>query len=136
MNRTKSLKEKRTKVVKVMLTEGQKDIITAKAKQCGMSVSTYLMKVGAGYKPHSLLSEKELEILMALAEYLKELKRFGSMLTAKAKHLTSPAERMAFLSQVGVTTQWREKIDRVADFLYAMLSNINFKFAYSNDSKV
>lgn len=124
---------KKTKYIKVLVTEKQKAEIEATAKNCNKSSSRFLCERGLGYNPKHYLTEKEIELLEDVQTLLKEIVRFTSVISGKAKGLKDSKARMAFLTQMGITKTWKGKIDIVIEFLYSFIENTNFKHHYNYD---
>lgn len=132
MNR-KDEKERKNKYIKVLATEDQKAEIESNARKCGKSVSSFLCERGLGYEPKHYLTEKEISLLESLQTLIIELTRFTNIVSGKAKGLKDPKVRMQFLSNLGIITSWKKKLDTVLDFLYAIISNVNFRHVYNHD---
>lgn len=129
----KTEKVKRTKYIKVLMTEEQKIEIEKTAKRCNKSASRFLCERGLGYSPKHYLTEKEFTLLESVQTLLKEITRFTSVISGKAKGLKEPNARMSYLSNVGVTKVWKSKLDIVIEFLYSFIDNVNFRHIYNND---
>jgi hypothetical protein len=124
---------KKTKYIKVLVSEEQKAEIETNARKCNKSTSRFLCERGLGYNPKHYLTNKEFELLEDVQTLLKEIIRFTSVISGKAKGLKDPKARMTFLTQMGITKTWKSKIDIVVEYLYSFIENINFKHHYNYD---
>lgn len=129
----KSPDELRTIFIKVRVNESEFKEITDTANNCGKGASTFLRERGLGYEPKFHLTEKEFSLLESAQRLLIELQRFTSVVSGKAKGIKDQSERMSFLSSIGVLSSWKERVDVVIDFLYATLTNVQFRHIYNYD---
>lgn len=126
---------KKIKYIKVLVTEKQKAEIEATAKKCNKSTSRFLCDRGLGYQPKHYLTDKEFELLESVQTLLKEITRFTSAVSGKAKGLKNPKARMSYLTKLEITKTWKQKLDIVVEFLYSFIENVNFRHTYNHDSK-
>ncbi|MDO4991409.1 MAG: hypothetical protein Q4E26_00445 [Prevotellaceae bacterium] len=131
--KTKNDEDRKVKYIKVLVTEKEKAEIEATAKRCGKSASRFLCERGLGYEPKLHLTEKEISLLESLQTLITELTRFTSVISGKVKGLKDQNLRMQYLSSISVTRPWKSKLDTVLDFLYATISNVNFRHIYNHD---
>ena len=124
---------KKTKYIKVLVTEKQKAEIETTAKKCKKSASRFLLERGLGYNPKHYLTEKEIELLEGVQEFLVNVSRFSNLVSGRAKGFKTKEERLSFLMSIGVIKSWKEKLDMVIDYLHALLCNVNFKHHYNYD---
>lgn len=129
----KTPEELRTFFIKVRVNAAELKEITETAAGCGKPPSTFLRERGLGYKPKYHLTEKEFTLLEAVQKLLVELQRFTSVISGKAKGIKDQSARMSFLFDLGILKPWKKKLDVVIDFLYATLSNVQFRHAYNYD---
>ena len=124
---------KKTKYIKVLVTEKQKAEIETTAKKCKKSASRFLLERGLGYNPKHYLTEKEIELLEGVQEFLVNVSRFSNLVSGRAKGVKTKEQRLSFLMSIGVIKSWKEKLDMVIDYLHALLCNVNFKHHYNYD---
>lgn len=124
---------KKTKYIKVLVTEKQKAEIETTAKKCKKSASRFLLERGLGYNPKHYLTEKEIELLEGVQEFLVNVSRFSNLVSGRAKGFKTKEQRLSFLMSIGVIKSWKEKLDMVIDYLHALLCNVNFKHHYNYD---
>ena len=124
---------KKTKYIKVLVTERQKAEIETTAKKCKKSASRFLLERGLGYHPKHYLTEKEIELLEGVQEFLVNVSRFSNLVSGRAKGFKTKERRLTFLMSIGVIKSWKEKLDMVIDYLHALLCNVNFKHHYNYD---
>lgn len=124
---------KKTKYIKVLVTEKQKAEIETTAKKCKKSASRFLLERGLGYNPKHYLTEKEIELLEGVQEFLVNVSRFSNLVSGRAKGFKTKEQRLSFLMSIGVVKSWKEKLDMVIDYLHALLCNVNFKHHYNYD---
>lgn len=124
---------KKTKYRKVLVTEKQKAEIETTAKKCKKSASRFLLERGLGYNPKHYLTEKEIELLEGVQEFLVNVSRFSNLVSGRAKGFKTKEQRLSFLMSIGVIKSWKEKLDMVIDYLHALLCNVNFKHHYNYD---
>ena len=124
---------KKTKYIKVLVTEKQKAEIETTAKKCKKSASRFLLERGLGYNPKHYLTEKEIELLEGVQEFLVNVSRFSNLVSGRAKGFKTKEQRLSFLMSIGVIKSLKEKLDMVIDYLHALLCNVNFKHHYNYD---
>lgn len=124
---------KKTKYIKVLVTEKQKAEIETTAKKCKKSASRFLLERGLGYHPKHYLTEKEIELLEGVQEFLVNVSRFSNLVSGRAKGFKTKEQRLTFLMSIGVIKSWKEKLDMVIDYLHAFLCNVSFKHHYNYD---
>lgn len=124
---------KKAKYIKVLMTEKQKSEIETTAKKCNKSASRFLLERGLGYNPKHYLTEKEMELLESIQEFLVNVSRFSNLVSGRAKGFKTKEQRLSFLMSIGVIKSWKEKLDMVIDYLHAFLCNVNFKHHYNYD---
>lgn len=124
---------KKEKYIKVLCTKEQKEEILVTAKKCKKSASKFLLERGLGYHPKHYLTEKEMELLESIQEFLVNVTRFTNLISGRAKGFKTKEQRLSFLMSIGVIKSWKEKVDIVIDYLHAFLCNVNFKNHYNYD---
>lgn len=88
----------RKKVVKVLVDSEQKERIARTAKQCGLSMSAYLGRLGDGYQP---MRRTDLSGLAEAMKVAADLRRLGGLL----KMLLTNDERLQDMGRdMAVTT--------------------------------
>ena len=119
VNTSTSPKETRSVFVGTKVTPQQKEEIRARAQQCGMTVSNYLLARAYGYTPRARLTRKEAALLQELDNCRSDLVRYTSAL-----HGMSTSQRLTLFNQVPFMAGWFHKLrpiaEAVSDFLTAV----------------
>ena len=119
VNTSASPKETRSVFVGTKVTPQQKEEIRARAQQCGMTVSNYLLARAYGYTPRARLTRKEAALLQELDNCRSDLVRYTSAL-----HGMSTSQRLTLFNQVPFMAGWFHKLrpiaEAVSDFLTAV----------------
>ena len=110
---------KRTVFIGAKVTPQQKEEILARAQQCGMTVSDYLLARAYGYTPRARLTRKEAALLQELDGCRSDLVRYTSALQGM-----STKQRMIMFNQIPFMVGWFHKLrpiaEAVSDFLTAV----------------
>ena len=110
---------KRTVFIGAKVTPRQKEEIRARAQQCGMTVSNYLLARAYGYTPRARLTRKEAALLQKLDGCRSDLVRYTSALQGM-----STSQRLTLFNQVPFMAGWFHKLrpiaEEVSDFLTAV----------------
>lgn len=110
---------KRTVFIGAKVTPRQKEEIQARAQQCGMTVSNYLLARAYGYTPRAKLTRKEAALLQELDGCRSDLVRYTSALQGM-----STSQRLTMFNQVPFMAGWFYKLrpiaEAVSDFLTAV----------------
>ena len=86
---------KRTVFIGAKVTPRQKEEIRARAQQCGMTVSNYLLARAYGYTPRARLTRKEAALLQELDGCRSDLVKYTSALQGM-----STSQRLTLFNQV------------------------------------
>ena len=110
---------KRTVFIGAKVTPRQKEEIQARAQQCGMTVSDYLLARAYGYTPRARLTRKEAALLQELDNCRSDLVRYTSALQGM-----STSQRLTLFNQIPFLAGWFHKLrpvaEAVSDFLTAV----------------
>lgn len=110
---------KRSVFIGAKVTPRQKEEIRARARQCGMTVSDYLLARAYGYTPRARLSREEAALLQQLDNCRSDLVRYTSALRGM-----STSQRLTLFNQVPFMAGWfgrlRPITEAVGDFLTAV----------------
>ena len=110
---------KRTVFIGAKVTPQQKEEIQARAQQCGMTVSNYLLARAYGYTPRTRLTREEAALLQELNGCRSDLVRYTSALQGM-----STSQRLTLFNQVPFMAGWFHKLrsitKAVSDFLTAV----------------
>ena len=110
---------KRTVFIGAKVTPRQKEEIRARAQQCGMTVSDYLLARAYGYTPRARLTRKEAILLQELDGCRSDLVKYTSALQGM-----STSQRLTLFNQVPFMAGWFHKLrpiaEAVSDFLTAV----------------
>ena len=110
---------KRTVFIGAKVTPQQKEEIQARARQCGMTVSDYLLARAYGYTPRARLTREEAALLQELDSCRSDLVRYTSALQGM-----STSQRLTLFNQIPFMAGWFHKIrtiaEAVSDFLTAV----------------
>ena len=110
---------KRTVFIGAKVTPQQKEEIQARAQQCGMTVSDYLLARAYDYTPRARLTRKEAILLQELDGCRSDLVRYTSALQGM-----STSQRLTLFNQIPFMAGWFHKLrpvaEAVSDFLTAV----------------
>lgn len=110
---------KRTVFIGAKVTPQQKEEIQARAQQCGMTVSNYLLARACGYTPRARLTREEAALLQELDGCRSDLVRYTSALQGM-----STSQRFTLFNQIPFMAGWFHKLrpvaEAVSDFLTAI----------------
>ena len=110
---------KRTVFIGAKVTPRQKEEIRARAQQCGMTESNYLLARAYGYTPRARLTRKEAALLQELDGCRSDLVKYTSALQGM-----STSQRLTLFNQVPFMAGWFHKLrsitKAVSDFLTAV----------------
>ena len=112
---------KRTVFIGAKVTPQQKEEIQARAQQCGMTVSNYLLARAYGYTPRARLTREEAALLQELDGCRSDLVKYTSALQGM-----STSQRLTLFNQVPFIFMagWFHKLrpiaEAVSDFLTAV----------------
>ena len=110
---------KRTVFIGAKVTLQQKEEIQARAQQCGMTVSNYLLARAYGYTPRARLTREEATLLQELDGCRSDLVRYTSALQGM-----STSQRLILFNQIPFMAGWFHKLrpiaEAVSDFLTAV----------------
>lgn len=117
VNTSASPKETRSVFVGAKVTPRQKEEIRARAQQCGMTVSNYLLARAYG-SPRARLTREEAVLLQELDGCRSDLVRYTSALQGM-----STSQRLTLFNQIPFMAGWFHKLrpiaEAVSDFLTA-----------------
>lgn len=110
---------KRTVFIGAKVMPRQKEEIQARAQQCSMTVSNYLLARAYGYTPRARLTREEATLLQELDGCRSDLVRYTSALQGM-----STSQRLTLFNQVPFMAGWFHKLrpiaEAVSDFLTAV----------------
>lgn len=114
---------KRTVFIGAKVTPQQKEEIRARAQQCGMTVSNYLLSRAYGYTPRARLTRDEAALLQELDGCRSDLVKYTSALQGM-----STSQRLTLLQAY---QYWAKKDMEKADKIAALLRQ-----KYGTDSPI
>ena len=110
---------KRPVFIGAKVTPQQNEDIQARARQCGMTVSNYLLARAYGYTPRARLTREEATLLQELDGCRSDLIRYTSALQGM-----STSQRLTLFNQNPFMAGWFHKLrpiaEAVSDFLTAV----------------
>ena len=110
---------KRTVFIGAKVTPQQKEEIQARAQQCGMTVSNYLLARAYGYTPRTRLTREEAALLQELNGCRSDLVRYTSALQGM-----STSQRLTLFNQVPFMAGWFHKLPPIAEALSDFLTAV------------
>lgn len=113
---------KRTVFIGAKVTPRQKEEIQARARQCGMTVSNYLLARAYGYTPRARLTRKEAALLQNLDNCRSDLVKYTSAL-----HGMSTKQRMVMFNQIPFMVGWHGELSNVAEGVCQFLEAVKEK---------
>lgn len=113
---------KRTVFIGAKVTPRQKEEIQARARQCGMTVSNYLLARAYGYTPRARLTRKEAALLQNLDNCRSDLVKYTSAL-----HGMSTKQRMVMFNQIPFMVGWLGELSNVAEGVCQFLEAVKEK---------
>jgi len=109
----------RNKVLGTKVNAEQKAFIQAKAKQCGMTVSDYLLSCACRYQPKARLTPEEARYIANLRDCRNDIKRFfatfNSLSAEERKMLVRGSANMRYWFQLvaDITNKLSDFLNRV-----------------------
>lgn len=113
---------KRTVFIGAKVTPQQKEEIRARAQQCGMTVSNYLLSRAYGYTPRARLTRDEAALLQNLDNCRSDLVKYTSAL-----HGMSTKQRMVMFNQIPFMVGWLGELSNVAEGVCQFLEAVKEK---------
>ena len=113
---------KRTAFIGAKVTPQQKEEIQARAQQCGMTVSNYLLARAYGYTPRARLTREETALLQELDGCRSDLVRYTSALQGM-----STKQRMVMFNQIPFMVGWLGELSNVAEGVCQFLEAVKEK---------
>lgn len=113
---------KRTVFIGAKVTPQQKEEIRARAQQCGMTVSNYLLSRAYGYTPRARLTRDEAALLQNLDNCRSDLVKYTSAL-----HGMSTKQRMVMFNQIPFMVGWLGELSNVAESVCQFLEAVKEK---------
>ena len=110
---------KRTVFIGAKVTPRQKEEIQTRARQCGMTVSDYLLARAYGYTPRAKLTRKEAALLQELDGCRSDLVRYTSALQGM-----STSQRLTMFNQVPFMAGWFHKLRPIAEAVSDFLTTV------------
>lgn len=110
---------KRTVFIGAKVTPQQKEEIQARAQQCGMTVSNYLLARAYGYAPRARLTREEAALLQELDGCRSDLVRYTSALQGM-----STSQRLTLFNQIPFMAGWFHKLRPVAEAVSDFLTTV------------
>lgn len=110
---------KRTVLIGAKVTPQQKEEIQARAQQCGMTVSNYLLARAYGYTPRARLTREEAALLQELDGCRSDLIRYTSALQGM-----STSQRLTLFNQIPFMAGWFHKLRPVAEAVSDFLTTV------------
>ena len=122
VNTSTSPKETRSVFVGAKVTPSQRDHIKSLAKQCGMTVSDYILSCAYNFKPKARLTKEEAALLQNLDDCRSDLIKYTSAL-----HGMSTKQRMAMFNQIPFMVGWLKELGNVAENVCQFLNAVKEK---------
>ena len=113
---------KRTVFIGAKVTPQQKEEIRARAQQCGMTVSNYLLSRAYGYTPRARLTRDEAALLQELDGCRSDLVKYTSALQGM-----STSQRLTLFNQVPFMVGWLGELSSVAEGVCQFLEAVKEK---------
>ena len=118
-NTSTSPKETRSVFVGAKVTPSQRDHIKSLAKQCGMTVSDYILSCAYNFKPKATLTKEEAALLQNLDNCRADLVKFTSAL-----HGMSASQRHTMFNQIPFMVNWLKELGNVAENVCQFLNSV------------
>ena len=113
---------KRTVFIGAKVTPQQKEEIRARARQCGMTVSDYILSCAYNFKPKARLTKEEAALLQNLDNCRSDLVKYTSAL-----HGMSTKQRMVMFNQIPFMVGWLKELGNVAENVCQFLNAVKEK---------
>lgn len=113
---------KRTVFIGAKVTPQQKEEIRARARQCGMTVSDYILSCAYNFKPKARLTKEEAALLQNLDNCRSDLVKYTSAL-----HGMSTKQRMVMFNQIPFMVGWLGELSNVAEGVCQFLEAVKEK---------
>ena len=113
---------KRTVFIGAKVTPQQKEEIQARAQQCGMTVSDYILSCAYNFKPKARLTKEEAALLQNLDNCRSDLVKYTSAL-----HGMSTKQRMVMFNQIPFMVGWLGELSNVAEGVCQFLEAVKEK---------
>ena len=113
---------KRTVFIGAKVTPQQKEEIRARARQCGMTVSDYILSCAYNFKPKARLTKEEAALLQNLDNCRSDLVKYTSAL-----HGMSTKQRMVMFNQIPFMVGWLGELSNVAEGVCQCLEAVKEK---------
>lgn len=112
--------KKRTQLITVKATPMQKTRIASTAQRCAMSVSSFLLSLGCGFKPKARLSEDEAAMLATLIDVRADVINFSNAL-----HAMPVEERKRMFRQYSFVLEWLKRLSVMEKRITLFLDKVN-----------
>ena len=119
VNTSASPKEPRSVFVGAKVTPSQRDHIKSLAKQCGMTVSDYILSCAYNFKPKARLTKEEAALLQNLDNCRSDLVKYTSALRGM-----STKQRMILFNQVPFMVGWLKELGNIAESVCQFLNAV------------
>ena len=119
VNTSTSPKETRSVFVGAKVTPSQRDHIKSLAKQCGMTVSDYILSCAYNFKPKARLTKEEAALLQNLDNCRADLVKYTSAL-----HGMSASQRHMMFNQIPFMVNWLKELGNVAENVCQFLNSV------------
>ena len=118
-NSSSSSDETRSVFIGAKVTPSQKEHIKSLAKQCGMTVSDYVLSRTYNFKPKARLTKEEAVLLQNLDDCRSDLVKYTSAL-----HGMSTKQRMVMFTQIPFMVGWLKELGNVAESVCQFLNAV------------
>lgn len=115
--------QRRSENITLKATPYQHSVVKAKANECDMPVSTFLLALAMGFEPKARLTAREAELLEEALGFRSDINRFFAQLRG-----LSQQRRKEFLSSGKNMALWLKQLARCANILFPFLKEIENKY--------
>ena len=119
MKKTKIHKKPQTKVHTFRCTDEEFEQLKALAKECGLSLSRYMVETGLKHRPRKRLTKDEVEALNNLAFARTDLIKISNVLAKKTQE-----EKSKYFKSVKFMTWWVDAVTGLIRHWYNIEENI------------
>lgn len=113
----------RSENISLKATPYQRSVIKAKADECGMPVSSFLLALAMSFEPKANLTHRETELLEDALGFRSDINRFFAQLRG-----LSQQRRREFLSSGKNMALWLKELACCANILFPFLKEIENKY--------
>ena len=119
MKRQNIVKSPKTEVHAYRCTEQEYTTLSALAKECGLSLSRYVVEVGINHSPRKRLTKEEMEVLNGIAVLRMYLVNVSNVISGK-----TDAEKLLYFHNREYMTWWIDASAQVIRALYEKMEYI------------